>query len=511
VLGGGPGGHVRGGLLRFRRPVRMPPVTLAFAGAGVPVSGGHRTNACLAGVSGGGQHGRGGRVPCGPAACVLFGAPVVERGSAVDSELSQLVVMSLSRLSENRLAPDRDDVGTFSRLRYAGVFVLLFLFGTETFLVSPLLPTIAGDIGVSSAAAASSVTAYVLVYAVAAPFLGLLSDRIGRRRTLSAGAVLFVLSNVGAAVSTGLPGLVAARAVAGLAAAAAGPAIWAHIAETSPDRVRGRMLGLGMALFSCGQVLGVPLGSALAGLAGWRWAFAALAIGTGAAVPLMLRQVHDVTAHSVPSGALRGVLAAWSSPLPRRALLVNTAFHTANLGAYTFLGALLSHRFHYSVTDLGLVGVLVGGGSVAGSLVAGRLGDRVTGDDPSGLPLLPLWGLLLAGGIALTAAGPWAPLSLAGVALWFTASGGFVTDQQRLAGTVAPELRATSSAWLTSTMYAGTGVGAWAVGAFADVSAGTLTIGVGLALLAALGGALLHVRPAAPAPAVSLPPSGSAG
>ncbi|MFF9115101.1 hypothetical protein ACF09Y_05670 [Streptomyces massasporeus] len=36
--------------------------------------------------------------------------------------------------------------------------------------------------------------------------------------------------------------------------------MWAHIAETASDRVRGRALGLGMALFSCGQVVGVPLG-----------------------------------------------------------------------------------------------------------------------------------------------------------------------------------------------------------------------------------------------------------
>ncbi|MFE2417071.1 MFS transporter, partial [Streptomyces hokutonensis] len=103
--------------------------------------------------------------------------------------------------------PDRLD-----RLRYAGVFALLFLFGTETFLVSPLLPTIAKDIDVSEAAAASSVTAYVLVYAVCAPFLGVLSDRFGRRRALVAGSLLFVVSNVGAAVATGLPLLVLSRA-----------------------------------------------------------------------------------------------------------------------------------------------------------------------------------------------------------------------------------------------------------------------------------------------------------
>ncbi|MFJ6379442.1 MFS transporter [Kitasatospora sp. NPDC092039] len=381
----------------------------------------------------------------------------------------------------------------FDRWRYAGVFLLLFLFGTETFLVSPLLPTIADSVRTSEAAAASSVTAYVLVYAVAAPFLGLLSDRLGRRRTLVAGTLLFVLSNAAAALSTGLTLLVVSRAVAGLAAAAAGPAIWAHIAESAPEAVRGRALGLGMALFSCGQVIGVPLGGFLAGLAGWRSAFWALAVGTAAAVPLLLRQVRGRTeeqaqrADAPRVGAVRAILAGWADPTLRRALLVNTVFNTANLGAYTFLGALLVQRFDLSVQALGLVGVLVGAGSVAGSLLGGRLGDRARTAGRSDLPLLPLWGVLLAVGVAVAAEGPGLVLALAGVTVWFVASGGFVTDQQTLAGTIAPELRATSSAWLTSTMYAGTGVGAWAVGAFGDVADGMLVIGAGLALPAALG------------------------
>ncbi|WP_059011191.1 MFS transporter [Streptomyces specialis] len=294
--------------------------------------------------------------------------------------------------------------------------------------------------------------------------------------------------------------------IAGPAAAAAGPAIWAHISETTSDRVRGRALGLGMALFSCGQVVGVPLGGLLAGVAGWRSAFWALTVGTAAAVPLLLRQVGPAAGQGVPVGAVRGVLAAWRVPSLRDALLVNTAFHAANLGAYTFLGALLVDRFDLSVEALGLVGVLVGAGSVAGSLLGGRLGDRFRAAGRTDLPLLGLWGLLLAAGIAVAAKGPGLVVALAGITLWFVASGGFVTDQQTLAGTAAPELRATSSAWLTSTMYAGTGLGAWAVGAFTDVSAGFLAVGSGLALLAALGGLLL----ARGARAAVTPPAGRA-
>ncbi|MEV7289193.1 MFS transporter [Streptomyces sp. NPDC093252] len=391
--------------------------------------------------------------------------------------------------------PDQSTQDTFPRWRYAGVFLLLFLFGTETFLVSPLLPTIADDIDVSESAAAQSVTAYVLVYAISAPFLGLLSDRFGRRRTLLAGTALFLLSNAAAALSGSLAPLIVSRAVAGLAAAAAGPAIWAHIAETAPDRVRGRALGLGMALFSCGQVVGVPLGGLLAGIAGWRSAFWALALGTLAAVPLLLRQVGADPVKAAEAGNAKGavasVVAAWRHPALRRALTVNTVFHAANLGAYTFLGVVLVQRFDLSVTALGLVGILVGAGSVAGSLLGGRLGDRDRAAGRHHLPLLPLWGVLLAAGIALSAVGPGIVLALLGVTLWFVASGGFVTDQQTLAGTAAPDLRATSSAWLTSTMYAGTGLGAWAVGAFADTALATLIAGGGLALVAA--GAALAV------------------
>lgn len=406
--------------------------------------------------------------------------------------------MSASGRKGPPAGPERD---TFNRWRYAGVFLLLFLFGTETFLVSPLLPTIADDIHVSESAAAQSVTAYVLVYAISAPFLGLLSDRFGRRRTLLAGTALFLLSNAAAALSGSLAPLIVSRALAGLAAAAAGPAIWAHIAETAPERVRGRTLGLGMALFSCGQVIGVPLGGLLAGLAGWRSAFWALALGTLAAVPLLLRQVGadpaaapaQAPAAGTARGAAASVVAAWRHPALRRALTVNTVFHAANLGAYTFLGVVLVQRFDLSVTALGLVGILVGAGSVAGSLLGGRLGDRDRAAGRHHLPLLPLWGLLLAAGIALSAVGPGIVLALIGVTLWFVASGGFVTDQQTLAGTAAPDLRATSSAWLTSTMYAGTGLGAWAVGAFDDTAFSTLVIGAGLALVSA-GAALVVTK-----------------
>lgn len=399
----------------------------------------------------------------------------------------------------------------FHPRRYVSVFTLLFLFGTETFLVSPMLPTIARNLHISVQASAYSVTAYVVVYAVCAPFLGLVSDRVGRRRMLIVGAALFVASNAVASFAGSLTVLIAARALSGIAAACAGPAVWAHISGTTEDSVRGRALGTGMACYSGGQVLGVPLGSLLAGVAGWRSAFLAIAIGTVLAVPLLVRQVPAPAAGSRGAGrGLGDAFTSWRHPALRRALLVNIAFNTANLGAYAFMGAMFARRFGLSVTSLGLVGILVGVGSVIGSTVGGRVGDRSRARGRVDLPMLPVWALVLAAGVALAAWGPGIAVALAGVLLWFVASGGFVTDQQTLAGTAAPELRATSSAWLTSTMYAGTAVGSWVIGRFSDLVLGAGLIAVALALTAALGALFVNARLRHPVGSGQREPAGAA-
>lgn len=58
------------------------------------------------------------------------------------------------------------------RPRIAGAYLLLFLIGAETFLISPLLPTITAALQTDVTTAANATTAYVLVYAIASPFLG---------------------------------------------------------------------------------------------------------------------------------------------------------------------------------------------------------------------------------------------------------------------------------------------------------------------------------------------------
>ncbi|MFB6813895.1 MFS transporter [Streptomyces sp. NPDC056347] len=385
---------------------------------------------------------------------------------------------------------------------YTGVYLLLFLIGTETFLVSPLLPTIAGSVGVSVAAAASTVTAYTLVYALTAPFLGAVSDRFGRRPTVLAGTVLFLLGNALAAVAGNLTVLVVARVLGALGAALAGPSVWAHIAETAPAPVRGRAVGLGMALFSAGQVLGVPAGSFLAGWGGWRASFWALTVLTTASVPLLLAQVKARPAEEAGAAPLRftSVFTVWGDGVLRHTLIVVFLLQAANLGAYTFLGSALHDRFGLSVNELGLLGILVGAGSALGSLAAGRIGDRARERGTGDARWIPVWCLLLGGGAVLAALGTNSLVAYAAVLVWFFASGAFGTLVQTLLVSSRPDLGATSSSWNSATLYAGTAVGVAVAGTFAHADTGTAVVGGGLAVLAGLT-ALPLVGRLRPAPA----------
>jgi predicted MFS family arabinose efflux permease len=401
-----------------------------------------------------------------------------------------------------RAQPDSAGPAPAAWRRYLPVYWVLFLVGSETFLVSPLLPDIARGYRVTVGSVATVVTAYVLCYAAAAPVFGMLCDRYGRGRFVLGGAVTFLTGNLCAAIAPSLWVLVGARALAGLGGAAAGPAIWAYIGETSPDETRSRAIGVGMAFFSLGQVLGVPAGAFIAQVSSWHYSFAAVGAGLLVSVPLLVR-LPSRPGSGQPLSA-RSLFSTWGRPDIRHALTVTFFFQAANLGAYTYLGSLLGSRFHLKVGVVGLVGVLVGAGSVAGSILGGRLGS---GRRNSRLALLmTAWSLLLGGSLLVVASSSVLTVSVIAVLCWFVASGAFVTAQQTLIVGVAPQLRATSVSWNNTTMYVGTAVGVWLIGTVSHLGTGLAEIGATLAALAAVSAVLLarRLRPS-PEPSPAAP------
>src|SRR3984957_11823224 len=141
------------------------------------------------------------------------------------------------------------------------VFIDLIGFG----IVIPLLPIYAKNFQAAGWEIGALMSAFSLMQFIFAPFLGRLSDRIGRRPVLltsTAGAAIsyavFAYGS-GVAGSTGLLLFFVSRAFAGLCGANIGVA-QAYIADITPPAERSKKMGLiGMA-FGLGFVFGPFLG-----------------------------------------------------------------------------------------------------------------------------------------------------------------------------------------------------------------------------------------------------------
>jgi predicted MFS family arabinose efflux permease len=370
--------------------------------------------------------------------------------------------------------------------QHALLYVVLFLMGAETYLISPLLPGIARSLGVTIAAAATIVTAYAVVYALASPLLGTFSDRWPRKRSTTAGAIVFAVGNVSCAVAPDHGWLIVARGVTGLGGALAGPAIWAYLAEHTAARQRGRAISLGVSVYSLGQVLGVSLGAGLAAVGGWRIPFLAVGVLMFVVAIALAGRFESIPVVATPRG-LRAMIRPWSSPAIRHGLLATFFLQGARLGAYTYVGAIFAVRFNMDVSALGLVGLLVGFGTMVGSLASGAIMDRLARRSVPGTWVSVLSVLLFipCAVVGTTTGQLW--VALTSLSLWCMFGGAFYSCQQTFLSSADTSQRASVVAWHNSMTHVGIAVGTTALGfvAAGSVSFATITGVVGLAALTA--------------------------
>jgi len=175
-------------------------------------------------------------------------------------------------------------------LRLLPLVLGTFAIGAETFMISGVLPTIAGDLGVSPSAAGSLVTVFALAYAFGSPLLAVASAGVERKRVLMVAIGAFAAANIFAAFAPSFLMLAAARVLLALTAGAFMPAATAFATTMHGPTQRGRAIALIYAGMTLATVVGVPAGTLLANLASWRAAF----IGVGALAMLAVLGVAAI-------------------------------------------------------------------------------------------------------------------------------------------------------------------------------------------------------------------------
>ncbi|GAA2058370.1 MFS transporter [Leifsonia soli] len=354
----------------------------------------------------------------------------------------------------------------------------LFVVGTNAFVIAGLLPRVGEGIGATATQVSWSITTYSLVVAVAAPAVSVLLPRVPRATLMAAGLAVFAVGTAASALAPNLPLFIAGRTFSGLGGAALVPTATAAAASLARPGKRGQALAIVGAGFTLATAVGSPLGTALGGVAGWRfalWCIVGIAVVLVVAIPLVVRGVPVP-----PAVGLRRRLAPLAD-LRIVAPLATTLLMVAGFNiVYIFSAAVTHASTGGSGSLLAILLLAYGVAGVAGNSVAGPLTDRF-GSRIVAVVALAGQALTLVV-LAFTEASFVASVIV--FALWGVAAFAIAIPVQHRLVHVDPESSALALSWYSTAMYVGIAIAP---------PIGTLALAAGGAVAVPLAGAAVTV------------------
>ena len=289
---------------------------------------------------------------------------------------------------------------TLGSSAYMRAETALFLAGFASFsliyCVQPLLPEFAQTFRVSPAESALALSYTTGILAVAILLAGAFSQALGRRGLMFVSMVLAAALNILAALSPSWQGLLASRALEGLAIGGVPAVAMAYLAEEIDPRDLGRAMGLYVAGTAFGGMTG-RVGMGL--LTEWvSWRFAMIMLGViclMAATGFMLLLPRSRNFTAVPGFHIGYHFCCWRKHLRNPALQRQFAIGFLLMGVFVTLFNYSTFRlsgepYGLGQTEISLIFLVYGFGivssSAAGSLI-GRLGRKLLAETAFALML----------------------------------------------------------------------------------------------------------------------------
>ncbi len=387
--------------------------------------------------------------------------------------------------------------------------IAAYAIGTTEFVIVGLLPTVASDLHITLPLAGLIVSVYALGVTFGAPVLTALTGRIERKPLLLGLMALFIIGNGMAAFSQSYSPLLVARVLSAFAHGVFFSVGSTIAADLVPENKRASAIAMMFMGLTVAIVTGVPLGTFIGQIFGWRATFAAVA-GLGVIAFAAIAVLLPSTLKKAPAAGIGEQIKVLGSGRLLIVFAMTALGYGGTFVTFTFLASILQEVTGFAETTVGIILVLYGIAIAAGNVIGGRLANRN--------PVRALTGLFIAQAIVLvlfsfTAVSPWLAVpTLAALGfLSFANVPGLQIYVVQLAKQVRPAAVDVASALNIAAFNLGIAAGAWIGGLVVESSLGLgATPWVGAILVAGAVGltlwsGALDRRSAGPANAASQP------
>ncbi len=329
-----------------------------------------------------------------------------------------------------------------------------FIIGTGILLPAGLLNDLSRDLSVSPATAGLLMLVGGVVVGVCAPLVAGLTSRIDRRMLLTFALALYAAGHAAQALMPGFTPLLVMRAITVLGAAIFTPQAAATAGLLVPPEKRAAAIAFIFIGWSSATVAGIPLGTFLASLIGWRDVFGLMA----AVCALAALTVWSVLRPGLYVTPLN--FAAWrqalTNPVMLTVLLVTLLSMSGQFTAFSYIAPIIKDAFAGGPAQISIAFAVAGVTGVIGNAIASRVVARVGIDQVIAVAIV---GLILGLGLFALSFGNF-PLALAGIGLWGLGSFSSNSLQQSRLVALGPSLAAATVALNTSVVYVGQAIGA---------------------------------------------------
>ena len=294
-----------------------------------------------------------------------------------------------TQLSHAETQSTRSPRQSDSRKIVSALSICMALQMTSFVMILPLFARRFTELGAGVEALSFSAMAYALTSAIAAPFMGALSDRFGRRPLVLVSLAAYILAFIGYLFAPSAQSIIYLRGMAGAFTAGLVPAVIGIVADLAPVNRKAQWIGIVNGGASIGWIVGPVLGGTLYDHWGYEVSLIVsimMAITTFITALLTLRNVRetsisrlDIHSNSGRTALLKAFCASLPDSLSSFSVLLGISF------TVLFAWAFIEPRFMFYAYDslewnsstLGLMMSTYGIAMMLGEFTLSRLSDRI--------------------------------------------------------------------------------------------------------------------------------------